>query len=398
MTSQIVPSSSSTVIANLSKVANLLKVSGDGDLASKYAACGIISLMKKRSLQIAMTLVLSAVALYFALRGVDFSEVGAALQQVRMGWLLLTLALILLTLIVRAQRWRILLGRKLSLRDTFGLINIGYLVSGVLPMRAGDPARAVAASTRGPVSVIAALSTVVVERVLDMFLVVIMLVGTLPFVPGLRAYLASGQLGESLSYQLIIVLSGVLALSLLVLFFLVALLPQKVEALAQRALKILHVPNPERWLKPVQHVLDGLIALRSFREGAALMLWSVVLWIVTVLYFLTGLQACRAFLPPGTGLLKATVTTWSSAFGMVFPATGGLGSFHFAVREALFWGFDIVRESGFTYAVIVHALAYLTGIILGALTLLIWGISFKSLVSNAQQVEASPNSNSPDLL
>ena len=349
--------------------------------------------MKQRSLQIVVTLVLSAVALYFALRGINFSEVGAALQQVRVGWLLLTLGLILLTLVVRAQRWRILLGRKLSWRDTFGLINIGYLVSGVLPLRAGDPARAVAASARGPVSVMAALSTVVVERVLDMFLIVIMLVVTLPFVPGLRTYLAGGQLGGSFSYQLIIGLSGVLALGLMVVFFLVALFPKKIEALARRVLEMLHIPNPERWLKPVQHALDGFTALRSAREGTEMLFWSVVLWIVTVLYFLAGLQACRAFLPPGDVPLKAMVTTWSSAFGMVFPATGGLGSFHFAVREALFWGFDISREAGFTYAVIVHALAYLTGIILGALTLLVWGISFKSLVSNAQQVETSDNDN-----
>ena len=59
------------------------------------------------------------------------------------------------------------------------------------------------------------------------------------------------------------------------------------------------------------------------------------------------------------------------------------------MREALFWGFDVAPASAFTYAVIVHALPYLTGIILGALTLLIWGMSFKNLVSNAQQVEES---------
>lgn len=350
--------------------------------------------MKKRSLQIIMTLVLSALALYLALRGVNFSEVGTALRQVRIDWLLLTFALILVTLIIRAQRWRILLGRKLSLRDTFGLINIGYLVSGVLPLRAGDPARAVAASMRGPVSIIAALSTVVVERVLDMFLIVIMLVGTLPFVPGLQTYLAGGQVGGSLSFQLVIILSGALALGMLVMFILVALFPQKIEALARRILEMLHIPHPERWLKPVQHALDGLIALRSAREGAALLLWSVALWIVTPLYFMTAMQACRAFLPAGDFALKGTVATWASAFGMVFPATGGLGSFHFAVREALFWGFAIARDAGFTYAVIAHALAYLTGIALGALTLLIWGMSFKSLVSNAQQVEATPESSS----
>jgi hypothetical protein len=161
-------------------------------------------------------------------------------------------------------------------------------------------------------------------------------------------------------------------------------------------LEMLRVPNPERWLKPVQHALDGLIALRSAREGAVMLLWSLALWIVTPLYFWTALQACRAFLPTGDGVLEAAVVTWASAFGMVFPATGGLGSFHFAVREALFWGFEIARDSGFTYAVIVHALPYLTGIALGALTLLIWGISFKSLVSNAQRVETAQPSSSSD--
>lgn len=351
-----------------------------------------MSAMKKRSLQVIITLVLSALALYVALNGVNFNDVGAALQQVRPGWLALTMVLILVTLVIRAQRWRILLGRKLSLRDTFGLINVGYLVSGVLPLRAGDPARAVAASTRAAgtgaaVSAIAALSTVVVERVLDMFTVVLILVGTLPYVTGLREYLAGGQLGDVISMQLVIVLSGVLAFTMLAVFILVALLPQKIEMLARRILELLHIPNPERWLKPVQNILEGLAALGSPREGLAILLWTVLLWTVTAANFWAAMQACSVFLPAGDVALKALVATWSSAFGMVFPATGGLGSFHFAVREALFWGFDVPRDAAFAYAVIIHALPYLTGIVLGALTLLIWGMSFKSLVSNAQNVE-----------
>jgi hypothetical protein len=71
---------------------------------------------------------------------------------------------------------------------------------------------------------------------------------------------------------------------------------------------------------------------------------------------------------------------WASAFGMVFPATGGIGSFHFAVREALQWGFDVPRDMGFAYAVIVHAIPYLSGIVLGTVSVLTWGISIRSLV------------------
>ena len=345
--------------------------------------------MKKKSVQISVTLILSVVALFFALRGINIQDVGRALRQVHLGWIVMTLVLILLSLAIRAQRWRIMLGRKHSWRDTFGFINIGYLVSGVLPMRAGDPARAIVASLRGPVSTLAALSTVVVERVLDMFVIVLILIGTLPFVSGLRDYLATGQVNNAISFEFLLIVSGGLAFGMLAAFILVAFFPQKFEALARGLLHTLHIPKPERWLQPLNKILDGLAVLRSPTEGAALIGWTVALWIVTFAYFWTVMQACRAFLPAGNFALQSTVAMWASAFGMVFPATGGLGSFHFAVRAALFWGFSVPEDLGLTYAIIVHALPYLSGIILGTLTLIFWGISFKNLVSNAQKEVAS---------
>jgi uncharacterized protein (TIRG00374 family) len=192
-----------------------------------------------------------------------------------------TFVLILATLVIRAARWRILLGRTVSLRDTFGLIGIGYLISGVLPLRAGDPARAVGASLRGSISAIAALSTVIVERVLDMLLIVMMLLATVPFVPGLQGYLATGQLNEYLSFSLVLALSGILAFGILLVFVLVAVFPATTEQLARRVLATFHVPNVERWLKPVQSIVEGLSALRSAKDGLAIGVWSIALWLVS---------------------------------------------------------------------------------------------------------------------
>ncbi|MGC9346973.1 MAG: lysylphosphatidylglycerol synthase transmembrane domain-containing protein [Anaerolineae bacterium] len=343
--------------------------------------------MKKRAIQIVLTLVFSALALYIALRGIDFEDVGAALTRVDWAWMSLTGLLILVTLVIRAERWRILLGRKVPLRDTFGLIGIGYLISGILPLRAGDPARAVGAGLRSSVSAIGALSTVVVERVLDMLIIVLILIGTLPFVPGLQAYLATERVSDVLSFELILALAGILALAILLTFVLVAIFPTTVERLARRLLEALRAPDPERWLRPVQGVVEGLSALASPSDGLAIGLWSLALWCVTTAYFATTMWACRAFIPEPS-LLKSLVATWSSAFGMVFPATGGIGSFHFAVREALFWGFDLPRDQGFAYAVIVHALPYVTGILLGAAALMVWGMSLKNLVVQGQKIES----------
>lgn len=342
--------------------------------------------VKKRVIQIVLTLVFSALALVIALRGIDFEDVGNALAQVDWVWIAVTLLLILVTLVIRAQRWRILLGRTISLPDAFGLTGIGYLISGVLPLRAGDPARAVGASLRGPISALAALSTVVVERVLDMLLIVLILLATLPFVPGLQAYLAAGQVSGFLSYNLVLILSGILALGILLVFVLVAAFPTQTERLALRFLLGLRISNPDRWLKPLRGILQGLTALRSPLDGLAIGLWSIALWATTAVYFMTTMWACRAFIVDVT-LLKSLVAMWASAFGMVFPATGGIGSFHFAVREALFWGFGTTRDLGVAYAVVVHALPYLTGIVLGTLALLFWGMSLKTLVSRGQRIE-----------
>lgn len=338
-----------------------------------------MKIVKKQSIQIILTVVFSILALYIALNGVDFTTVGTALTQIDWAWFILTFLLILGTLAIRAQRWRILLGNQLGWRDAFGLINIGYLISGILPLRAGDPARAVGANLRGSVSVFSALSTVVVERVLDLFIMFILLLMTLPFVPGLQAYLTTGQANDFFSYQLLLSLSGVLALGMLLVFVFVALMPKRVESILSHLLQIVKIKNIDKWMQPVHKILEGFSALGSLKAGLSVIFWTLVLWVVTAMYFTTAMLACQNFIPEAS-LLRGTVAMWASAFGMVFPATGGIGSFHFAVREALKWGFDVPRDLGFSYAVIVHAIPYLSGIVLGALTVLIWGISLRSLI------------------
>jgi hypothetical protein len=42
----------------------------------------------------------------------------------------------------------------------------------------------------------------------------------------------------------------------------------------------------------------------------------------------------------------------------------------------------VPRDSGFSYALIIHAIPYITGILLGAIVLLRWGISIKSLIGS----------------
>lgn len=321
-------------------------------------------------LQIIIALVVVGGGLYLAVRGMDYAEIAEAFRQARWGWMGIAALLVLVSLVLRAQRWRILLGRTVSLPDAFGLMNIGYLVSNILPLRLGDPAKAVAASLRSPITAMAALSTVVVERILDMLTVVFLMLVTLPFIVAgdLQDYLTAGWI------------SGGLALGMLVVLVLVARFPDALEQLAERILTALHIPGADRWLELLHNLLLGLEPLRSPREGLQLVLWSLAHWGSVALYFQLALRAFVAAPPP----LAGAVVTWAAALGMILPAPGGIGAYHKAVQSALTLAFGVLGETALAYATAIHAVSYLTGVMLGTGALLIWGLSLKSVISQAQ--------------
>ncbi len=328
--------------------------------------------MKRKWLQILLSLVVVAGGLYLALRDMNFERVLAAFRQAHWLWMGPAALLVWVSLLLRAQRWRILLDYAVSLPEAFGLMNIGYLVSNILPLRLGDPAKAVAASLRGPISPLAALSTVVIERVLDMLTIMLLLLGTLPFI-------VAGDLGD---YLLAGLASGGLALTLLAAAVLVARYPKKMEEFAGRLLTAGRFPTPERWLEVLRQLLAGLAPLSSPRQGAQLVFWSLVHWGTVVIYFQLAL---RAFVrtPP---LLGGAVATWAAALGMILPAPGGIGAYHTAVQRSLALAFGLPAETTLAYAFAVHAVSYLSGALWGAGALLIWGVSFKELITRAQEV------------
>ena len=120
--------------------------------------------------------VVSLLAIYFVLRQVDIAAFGKAVAQARYGYVLPTVIFLLIGLVTRAIRWRVLLSDGLPLKRAFSIMNVAYLVNGVLPLRIGEVARIyLATRATPPVPALKTASTVVVERLLDLLAVVVML-------------------------------------------------------------------------------------------------------------------------------------------------------------------------------------------------------------------------------
>ncbi len=123
-------------------------------------------------------IVASLLAIYFIYSQMnDVGQMWSALRAADYTWVLVSMGIIVVGLFARGARWRALLGGQLPFIRAFNITNVSYLVNGVLPLRIGELARAyLAAQVRPPVPVMKSISTIIVERLIDVLAIMIILV------------------------------------------------------------------------------------------------------------------------------------------------------------------------------------------------------------------------------
>lgn len=299
-------------------------------------------------------MLISAAALVLALLGIDLRRVAETLAQAEYVYLVPATAGMLVYLLARAVRWRLLLGPQVSLRRSFWVTNIGYLVSNVFPFRLGDPARAVAIGRGGDISTTAALSTVVVERVLDMLMVVALLAGVAPFVSGAGSALTAGLIAGGAA---VVASAGLLLL---------AFRPDWGGKAVRWALGLIPRVDTERWAQALDGLFEGLAPLRSGRRALALLFWSVLIWACVVAYY----WACMRAFMPRPPLLAAPFLVAVVGLGMAIPSSpGAVGVFHAVARYGLTVPFEVPVDQAVTVAFGVHAFQYVLGCLMGLIGL-----------------------------
>ena len=329
----------------------------------------------KKQWKLWVGLAISAAALVLAMLGIDLRLVAETLAQAEYVYLIPAAVGFLVYLIARAVRWRLLLGPEVSLSRCFWVTNIGYLVSNVLPFRLGDPARAVVIGRGEKVSTAAALSTVVVERVLDMLMVVALLAGVTPFVSGAGSAIGAG------------LVAGAAAVAASVVLLFMALRPDWGRRVVRRVLGWLPRLDSERWMRALDGLFEGLAPLRSGRRGLALLAWSVVAWACVVSFYWALM---RAFMPRPPAL-AAPFLVCVMGLGMAVPSSpGAVGVFHAVARYGLTVPFGVPTDQAVTIAFAMHTFQYVLGCLLGLVGLARESLSLgwlRAQVANVKNVE-----------
>jgi glycosyltransferase 2 family protein len=276
-----------------------------------------------------------AFALVFG--SVNSQETLEILKSASPGWAAIVAIFLSLDLATRAFRWRRLLApiQHVPYPRALAYLLIGYLANNVLPARLGELVRCHYLGDREGISRTTALGTVVVERVVDIAVVVAIAAGAI-VVLSVRGMVANAIIvGAAIGVLLVVGLAVMIAAHRL----------PGAERLATAVARWPRVGELARRLR------EGLaVAGRPRTLGEALVLTGIA-WTASLLGFAAAGQAVGVQLTIGQAALLASGTALAAA---IPSGPASLGTFELAtVRIAAALG--VADARAFALALLVHA-------------------------------------------
>lgn len=312
--------------------------------------------------------VLCLAALFFF---IDPRDIWQALRTVDPVYVLLMGGGIFVFMVLRAFRWRFMLGPDVTWRTVFHIQNIGYMLNMTLPFRLGDVARAALIGNVPPVTLASGISTMVVERMLDMLFIVTLLPFTLSFVDGLPGWMQNGMRAF-----------GVASIGGILVLIVAANQRPFARKVATAVLTRLPLPHPDAWVQRIDELLAGLSSLTHVKDALILIFWSIVLWLPIIFAYGVGMRAVGIELAPP---LVAFVVC-AAALSVALPSSPGqIGVFHAGVTAALtFIGQPEAPSAGF--AIVYHAVNLGMMVLIGLIGLSSIGATYRNVVEAAQRL------------
>jgi len=315
----------------------------------------------KTILTIVISLAFAVLFMWLAFRGLDFENIKISLAKANYLWVLAAMVFGLLAYWFRAIRWNLLLeplGYQISNSNSLWTISFGYLMNLTIP-RSGELARSTALYGVEKVPVDKSFGTIILERVIDLVCMLGFLALTLVFkYDAIAAFYHQSGVKINPVYVVSVVL--ILVLGVFIFF--------KFKD------KFAHLPFIGKVIEFVEGIFHGLTTIFKLKQKTKFIVLSVAIW---VSYYFAAYLVCFAL--PETahftiahGFFVIVVGT----LGMMVPASGGIGAFHFAMKVgigALFFSYGKTFEEGaavgLSYAFISHTMQLVIMAVMGFISI-----------------------------
>lgn len=331
--------------------------------------------------------------LWWVLRDVDFATVLTEIRGANYWLLALAVAVTTAGFLIRAFRWKVLLHPirpDVGLPSRFAAVNIGFMANNLLPLRAGEFARAYALSRMEPVSASGAFGSLAVERFLDSFTVLLLLMVAVmaPDFPE-GATVAGRSVGTVVNGGALLV-GGVLVALLVLLIW-----PRRLVRLAERAAgRLLPGQMGRRVVDSLEAFLSGLTALRSPRLLGLALLWSVVFWCWNCLAFWIGFRAFGI----DASYFAALFVNAMVAFAVAVPSSPGFfGTFHAGVTVGLLGVYGVGAGQTLAFAFGFHLGGFIPVTLIGLYYAWRLGLSLEEIERSEEKVEEEVEAMHPEI-
>ncbi len=278
----------------------------------------------------------------------DTAMVWSSLWSASLIPLLVSIPASIASHLLRAIRWRRLIGEKVSLFYAFSSVMIGYAVNGVIP-RGGEVVRIVNMNRMTGVPVALLLTTLIAERMLDLLSFLLVLALSI----AIRGEFVSEKFPafKSLAPFGLAVLG--IGFAGLVIF---ALFSNYLGGFLGKAAGRIRPSFGNRVEEIVRQGGKGLTFVKEPGKMVAIFFETIFIWVFMWLTFVLGLYAFDLLEIVG---IKGSVVTYTVTGASVFvPSAGAIGAFHKFGQESLVFLYQADPSRSLAFATVVHLIGY----------------------------------------
>lgn len=338
---------------------------------------------RNQRLIVLVGLLISAFFLVLAFGALNPADVWQAVRAANPLLLGLAAVWYFAAVAVISQRWGFLLRgvKRLSLRETFPLVAIGYMGNNVYPLRTGEILRLLLLQRNHRVPMARAAVIVIVERAFDGLVMLTFILLALTVL----------EVNSPLIERIAQFTAPLFAIAL-VTFFALAARPEVLRRLAETVSRLL----PGRLRGLVMHLSDevvaGLQSLRSPRDLFNAVVFSYASWAIEASVYWLVMRAFNLNTDYTSALLVVGAVNLA---GLIPASPGQVGVFEFFVVAAL--GLVGISETvAFAYAITVHVVIWLPVTVVGFIFLVRQGLSWNALAAARAEALAAAHSDDAD--
>jgi len=328
---------------------------------------------KKNTIRIGASLAIGILLLVALIWWTGIDKIGAAIGSASPLWLAAAAAVILPVYILRAIRWKLLLSpvkKNVRVSNTFWSTAVGSMVNTLIPIRLGEFVRAYTLGEKEGTGFAPGLSSIVVERTLD-------LIGLLS-IGIVTMFLVSAQADlSSLAVNIFIAVAVFIVVVLAVI-----IVGIKKEELIIRILTRItsKIPLVKKYTIRIADFASSLIkGLKGLSQNPKMFATNIsltwILWLIQTSAIYLTFTAFNYPMPFVAAILGGTLMSLSH----ILPATPGYVGSYEAFWAIIFFSLGVPENLLLATAVISHLIGLLPIVILGCISVVWLGVSFEEI-------------------